>query len=327
MKKITVTNDMQGQRLDKYLKRVLPSCPSGLLYKQLRKKNITLCGKKADGSELIKDGDTVEIFFSDETFSKFSSAETTDLSRYQNAVKHLGHIPVVREEEDFIVFNKPSGILSQSDDSGDYSVNDYLIGYILSKDQKAAEHLSVFRPSVCNRLDRNTSGLIVCSKTLQGAQAFNSYFSNRSLKKVYLALVYGSFDKDGIFNAYVRKDESENVLRFLKEAEPDSMEIKTGFETVKKSKDVSLLKVSLYTGKSHQIRAHLSQLGFPIIGDPKYGTDKGKYKIRHQMLHAYSLTIGDDLPRYSGLEFKAPVPDDMADICRSEFGSLEDLGL
>ena len=132
MKKITVTEEYSSQRLDKYLKRLLPACPGSLLYKQLRKKNITLNGSKADGSESVKTGDTVEIFFSDETFEKFSAGEKTDTSRYSKAFKTL-HIDVVSESDDYLIFNKPAGVLSQSDKSGDLSVNDYLTGYLLDK--------------------------------------------------------------------------------------------------------------------------------------------------------------------------------------------------
>ena len=108
------------------------------------------------------------------------------------------------------------------------------------------------------------------------------------------------------------------------------MEIKTGFEVLKQTDNVSLLKIRLYTGKSHQIRSHLSKLGFPIIGDPKYGGNKGNYKAGRQMLHAYSLKLEgneDGTSHYKEMFFKAPMPSDMKEICRLEFGSLEDLNL
>ena len=196
MKQIIITNDMADQRLDKYLKRILPSCPSGLLYKQLRNKNITLNGKKANGTELLHDGDEVKLFFSDETFDKFSTGEKTDCAIYKAAYKNAGSIDIIEENEDYLVFNKPAGILSQSDKSSDLSINDYLIGYLLATDPKITEEtLSKFKPSICNRLDRNTSGLIVCSRSLKGARFINALFKERDIGKYYLALVCGRFDK------------------------------------------------------------------------------------------------------------------------------------
>ena len=318
MKKITVTKEYSSQRLDKYLKRLLPACPGSLIYKQLRKKNITLNGSKADGSESVKTGDMVEIFFSDETFEKFSQTEDRNLSRYVNAYKTLGHIDVVSEKDDFIVFNKPAGILSQGDNSGAYSVNDYLIGYLLNSGAVNEESLKTVKPSICNRLDRNTSGLIICSKNLKGARLINDLFHDRNVTKYYLALCLGRFDKEGIHTAYVRKDEKDNRLIFTDD-DKDSAEIKNGFEVIEATENLSLLKVHLYTGKSHQIRAHLSQLGFPITGDPKYGGNKGKYRAGRQMLHAYSLQLTGS-PDHKDMIFTAKVPSDMASICKREFG-------
>ena len=319
MKKITITDEYAGQRLDKYLKRLLPSCPGSLLYKQLRKKNITLNGSKADGSESVREGDTVEVFFSDETFDKFSQGEKQNTSRFENAYRSLGSIDVVTEKDDFIIFNKPAGILSQGDNSGAYSINDYLIGYLLEKGDITGESLSTVKPSVCNRLDRNTSGLIICSKNLKGARLVNAFFHDRDINKYYLALCCGRFDMEGDRIAFVKKDEKENKLLFTTEDDSEAMEIRNGFEVIESTDDLSLLKIHLYTGKSHQIRAHLSQMGFPITGDPKYGGNNGKYKAKRQMLHAYKLQLTGDSP-YRGMTFTAPMPSDMLSICRKEFG-------
>ncbi|MCR4791932.1 MAG: RluA family pseudouridine synthase [Lachnospiraceae bacterium] len=327
MKEIIVTNEMDNQRLDKYLKRLLPSCPHSLLYKQLRKKNITLNGSKADGSETIREGDVVKIFFSDETYEKFSAGNISGVSRYSEAYYKLKCIEIIEETDDYIVFCKPAGILSQSDDSGDPSINDYLLGYLLSKGEITPGSMLAFKPSVCNRLDRNTSGLITCSKNLQGARYLNSFFKERKLEKYYLALVRGKFDAEGDLNAYVKKDEKANRLTFVNKDDPGAMEIKNGFKILRQTNDCTLLMVHLYTGKSHQIRAHLSHLGHPIIGDPKYGGTGGRPDAKRQMLHAYLLKMTDEDSPFSGKCFKAPIPADMLKICASEFGSVEDLNL
>ena len=322
MKEITVTNESAGQRLDKFLKRLLPSCPGSLLYKQLRKKNITLNGNKADGHELLSAGDIVSVFFSDETYEKFSVGEKTDISRYIKAFEEFGKIDTVYSDNDILIFNKPAGILSQSDASGDLSINDYLLGYLLKSGDISADGLSSFRPSICNRLDRNTSGLILCSRSLQGARFLNKILSEREAEKYYLAIVKGRFTKEGIHTSYVKKDEKNNRLLFTDKEIVGSTEIRTGFEVIKAGDDATLLKVRLFTGKSHQIRAHLSYLGHPITGDPKYG-GRGIYNASRQMLHAYEIKVTDADSLYNGRSFKAPVPADMIKVYAKAFSSEE----
>lgn len=322
MKEISVTNESAGQRLDKFLKRLLPSCPGSLLYKQLRKKNITLNGSKADGHELLNTGDIVCVFFSDETYDKFSKGMNVDVSVFQKAFEKLGKTDIVYSDPDIIIFNKPAGILSQSDSSGDLSINDYLIGYLLSCGDIKPDDLLSFRPSICNRLDRNTSGLILCSRSLQGARFLNKILSEREAEKYYLALVQGKFEKEGIHTSYVKKDVKNNKLLFTDKAIEGTTEIKTGFEVICAVDEASLLKVRLYTGKSHQIRAHLSYLGHPIIGDPKYG-GRGIYNASRQMLHAYEIKMTDAKSEYYGRSFKAPAPSDMIKVYAKAFGTEE----
>ncbi len=321
MKQITVTTDMASQRLDKYLQRLLPSCPKSLLYKQLRKKNITLNSAKATGSEMIKAGDVISVFFSDETYEKFASGEEINTSVFEKAFKELKGIDVVYEDDRILIFNKPANVLSQSADNKDLSVNEYLVGYLLDKGAVSKTSLQVFRPSVCNRLDRNTSGLIMCSKNLEGSRYLSAKIKDKDLEKSYLALVMGRFSGPETDTAYVIKDEKENKLLFVTEDTPGAMMIKTGFERVKCGDEISLVKVRLYTGKSHQIRAHLSRLGFPILGDRKYGNEKSASMAKRQMLHSYQTILEEDI------NLKAPLPSDMSRIIRSKLGSLEDMSL
>ena len=321
MKQITVTTDMASQRLDKYLQRLLPSCPKSLLYKQLRKKNITLNSAKATGSEMIKAGDVISVFFSDETYEKFASGEEINTSVFEKAFKELKGIDVVYEDDRILIFNKPANVLSQSADNKDLSVNEYLVGYLLDKGAVSKTSLQVFRPSVCNRLDRNTSGLIMCSKNLEGSRYLSAKIKDKDLEKYYLALVMGRFSGPETDTAYVNKDEKENKLLFVSEDTPGAMMIKTGFERVKCGDEISLVKVRLYTGKSHQIRAHLSRLGFPILGDRKYGNEMSASMAKRQMLHSYQTILEEDI------NLKAPLPSDMSKIIRSKLGSLEDMSL
>ena len=318
MKQITVTNDMASQRLDKYLQRLLPACPKSLIYKQLRKKNITLNASKAAGNELIKAGDVISVFFSDETYEKFSSGEEINTSIYEKAFSTLKGIEPVYEDEKILVFNKPANVLSQSVNRTDMSVNEYLIGYLLNKGVVTPESLQKFRPSVCNRLDRNTSGLILCSKTFEGSRYLSDKIKEKDLEKYYLAIVSGRFSGPELDIKYVFKDEKENKLKFVTEDTEGAMLIKTGFEPVKCGDNISLVKVRLYTGKSHQIRAHLSHLGYPILGDRKYGNPDSSKAAPRQMLHSYRTVLE------SGIDLTAPVPGDMKRILIKEFGEFEE---
>jgi len=318
MKQITVTNEMASQRLDKYLQRLLPACPKSLLYKQLRKKNITLNSSKATGSELVKAGDVISVFFSDETYEKFAAGEEINTGVFEKAFASLKGIEPVYEDDRMIVFNKPAGILSQSVEKSDLSVNEYLVGYLLHKGLVSKESLKQFRPSVCNRLDRNTSGLILCSKTLEGSRYLSDKIREKDLEKYYLALVSGNFNGPSCESLYVIKNEKENKLEFVTPDTPGAMMIKTGFEAVKCGDRISLVKVRLYTGKSHQIRAHLSHLGFPILGDRKYGNENSYSQAKRQMLHSYRTVLED------GIDLTAPVPCDMKQIAYKELGSFEE---
>ncbi len=317
MKQITVTNDMASQRLDKYLQRLLPSCPKSLIYKQLRKKNITLNSSKATGNEIVKAGDVISVFFSDETYEKFAAGEAVNTSVFERAYTEIKGIEAVYEDDKIVVFNKPANVLSQSADNKALSLNEYLVGYLLAKGAVTASSLQSFRPSVCNRLDRNTSGLILCAKTFEGSRYLSDKIKDKDLEKYYLAIVAGNFTGPSIDIKYVIKDEKENKLKFVSEDAPDAMMIKTGFEPVKCSDEISLVKVRLYTGKSHQIRAHLARLGFPILGDRKYGNEKSASMAKRQMLHSYRTVLEE------GTDITAPMPADMMRLA-SKIGIREE---
>ena len=219
MRKFVITRQEEGRRFDKYLKKLLPQASSGFLYKMLRKKNITLNEKKAAGSEVVAAGDTVELFFSEETFSKFSGklsdedrGERTgaaDLS-YRRAFRRLEGISVVYEDDNILVLNKPAGVLSQKAERGDVSLNEWMIGYLLEKGEMTEEELSRFRPSVCNRLDRNTSGLVLCGKNVRGSRFLSEILRNRSLHKYYLTCAQGRIERELVLDGYLRKEEERN---------------------------------------------------------------------------------------------------------------------
>lgn len=315
MKEIIIKSNEAGQRFDKYLKKYLSEAPGSFIYKMLRKKNIVLNGKKADGSEKLNVGDSVKLFFSDETLDKFSAP-----AKSEKIVTKLPEIEldIVYEDENVLFINKPSGLLSQKAESSDVSVIEYITDYLLRTKQITTEELRTFHPAVCNRLDRNTSGLITAGKSLAGLQSLSELFKDRSLKKYYLCVVKGKIDKAEHISGFLKKDEKTNKVTVLKQASgKDMMPIETEYLPIAWNEEMTLLKVHLITGRTHQIRAHLSSTGHPLLGDYKYGNRtwndlyKKKYKIEDQVLHAYELKLPvmkTPLDNLSKKKFQAKVP-------------------
>ncbi len=316
-----IVDDAYGcGRVDKYIMKLLPGMPKGLLYKQFRNKNITLNGRKIGGSEQVKTSDVLKFFLSDETFKAFSEGHSLneddhigDIARkaiqYYNA--HSGDVDIVYENEHIIVMDKPSGMLSQKSRPEDDSLNEWMLGYLLSNSIVKEDDLTRYKPSVLNRLDRNTSGLVIGGKTLKGANIISRALRERTVHKYYKTLVWGECtDADGIHEALLSKDSSTNLVNIVTElVNADNADkyaiIKTGIKLIelKKQQGIgtqSVLEIELFTGKSHQIRAHLSYLGYPIVGDPKYGNrdldKKYGYSVSDgQYLHAYKIVFDDDI--------------------------------
>ena len=180
MREFQINSNEAGQRFDKYLKKLLVGAPNSFVYKMLRKKNITLNGKKADGTEKLIGGDVVKLFLSDETFEKFTGKE--EVAAAYEHLKGLRALPVVYEDEDVLIVNKPSGMLSQKAKPTDVSANEHIISYLIEKGELTEEMMRTFKPSVSNRLDRNTSGLLVAGKTLKGLQEMSQALKERTVQ-------------------------------------------------------------------------------------------------------------------------------------------------
>ena len=310
MKEIVIHKNEAGQRFDKYLKKLLKEATGSFIYKMLRKKNIVLNGKKADGSEKLSEGDTVKLFLADETYDKFTGNTG---SQEDPLLLELREIPekvlsVVYEDEDILVINKPSGMLSQKAEKTDVSANEYILRYLLDQGTITKEELKTFRPSVCNRLDRNTSGLLIAGKTLAGLQDMSRQLKERDMEKYYRCMVKGVLKQKQDVEGYLTKNERTNQVKIHTREVADSKYIRTSYEPIAVYGGYTLLEVHLITGRSHQIRAHLASQGYPIIGDTKYGDTKvnqyfaQKAQIRNQMLHAYRMVLSNQQ------ELTAPLP-------------------
>ena len=318
MQEIQITEQEAGQRLDKLLAKYLNLAPKSFFFKMLRKKNITLNGKKAAGNEKLAKGDCVKLFLSDETIQKFSEV----FSEYTEE-----ELDILYEDPDVILINKPVGMLSQKASSADQSLVEHLISYLVRSGALCEEDLKTFRPSICNRLDRNTSGIVAAGKTMAGLQALNQLFHDRSIGKYYLCLVKGEIKESSRIEGWLKKDTQTNKVEITAQEMPDSVWIATEYRPVKSNHDVTLLEVHLITGKTHQIRAHLASLGHPLIGDPKYGDARlnqeyrKRYQVRSQLLHAARLKFPvceGALKEVSRKEFQAPLPEPFLRIVKEQ---------
>ena len=321
MRSLIITEKDAGQRLDKLLGKYLNLAGKSFIYKMLRKKNITLNGKKCDGSEKLSCGDEVKLFLAEETIEKFSEVKIQKVRKQE--------LDILYEDEHIALINKPSGMLSQKAKDTDESLVEYFIDYLLDKGTIKEEDLKTFRPSVCNRLDRNTSGLVVAGKTLPGLQIMAAVFKDRSIHKYYQCVVKGVIKEKQLITGFITKDEKTNQVKIWREEQPDSAPIMTEYEPLatvfRDGFSCTLLKVTLITGRTHQIRAHLASIGHPIVGDPKYGdklinqTAQKKYRIRSKMLHSWQVVfpqLPEPLAYLSGKSFLAPLPAEFSRICK-----------
>ena len=316
MREWTVKSSEKEQRLSKYLQRQMPDAPSSFLYKMLRKKNITLNGKKASGSELLQEGDLVTLFLSDDTIAGFGgktdpcksalNEDKAECEEYEKSYRQLrGRISedgILYEDTNVLLVRKPVGILSQKASDTDRSMNEWLLGYLLEKGELDPSSIRHFKPSVCNRLDRNTGGILICSKSLTGARKIAEMLRDRTLRKFYRAAVLGTVKKGGKIEGYLSKDTVTNTVNFTETAKNGGDWTRTTYAPVITGGRYSLLEMELITGKTHQLRSHLAQMGHPILGDPKYGDRKvnekirGEFGLRGQMLWCCRV----EFPRMEG---------------------------
>ena len=323
----TVGRAEAGQKLLRYLRKILPEAPDSFLRKMLRKKNIDLSGRgKCSGAEILAEGDAVRFFLSEETFRKFGgrpaesppredarrepgpSGREEELPSAEDRLASSG-VSVIYEDEDFLFAAKPAGLLVQGDRSGAESLA------ALLEECSPPDSLTQWAPM--HRLDRNTSGLVLCGKTIHGQQFLAKALRERTVKKEYLALVRGHLSREGSFSAFHRKDQKTNTVRIFADRQPGAEIIETIFHELSRHGEYSLIRAELVTGRSHQIRAHLAYLGCPIVGDIKYGgRDAALPNTRTQLLHAERVTFPENAEKLAGRSFAAPVPASMKGVLR-----------
>ena len=351
MQEIRISEIDAGQRLNKFLGKYLDNAPQSFLYKMLRKKNIKWNNKKASGNEILDTGDVVQIYMADETIAKFRRdgrvpdfqdiPEKRDNDAQESeSSSFFPELDILYEDADILIVNKPAGMLSQKAEADDYSLNERIVAYY----HKRHPGTSLFTPSVCNRLDRNTSGIILAGMSLKGSQLLSGMLKGRALDKYYMTVVSGNVEKSSTIKGFLTKKASHNqvvIYQSKEEAQAEGVDkpafIETKYEPLAhgifQDREYTLLKVKLVTGKTHQIRAHLCSVGHPIIGDGKYGLKsvnaafKKEFGLRHQLLHAFEITFpaedGEITEKLSGKVFRAALPEQFEEIKNRIFPEYE----
>lgn len=283
---IEIGTNEAGQRLDKFLRKYLKDVPLSAIFKALRKGDIRINGVKQKENYSLQLNDVIEI--------KYIKSKPEKKEKKFIKVDPSG-LKITYEDENILIVEKWPGVLVHPDQKGaEPSLTDFVLSYLNEKGDYLPEKEITFTPAPCNRLDRNTSGVVIFGKNFESLRTMNEMIREGNVKKYYNSLVTGRI-KDGIYKGYISKDENENISKVYDQKAPNTKEISMEVKTLQSNGAFSLLEIDLITGRSHQIRAHLSHLGHSIIGDSKYGDKKmnsffeNKFGLTYQFLYAYKL--------------------------------------
>lgn len=290
--KIEIGTNEAGQRLDKFLRKYLKDVPLSAIFKALRKGDIRVNGKKQKEKYQLEEGDNIEIRYLQSVVQK----EKKKLNFQQ---VDFSALQIIYEDENMALVEKWPGVLVHSDKkNGAPTLNDYVLSYLYKKGDYTPEDELTFTPAPCNRLDRNTSGIVFFGKNFEALKLLNELIRERKVKKYYCALVKGKI-KSGKYQAFITKDEENNKSQVFKTNEPNTKKIAMDINVLQTNGAYSFIEIELITGRSHQLRAHLSFLGNPIIGDYKYGNNElnsffdNKFGLNYQFLYAYKVVFKD----------------------------------
>ena len=286
MKEFIINSNDSGQRVDKFLTKAVRKLPKSLMYKYLRTKRIKLNNKKCEISTKLNEGDILLLYINDEFFDENKELDFLSVPTNLN---------IIYEDENILLIDKKNGLVVHEDDE---NTVDTLINrikhYLYEKGEYIPENELSFAPSLCNRLDRNTGGIIICAKNSESLRIINQKVKDRELEKLYLCVTVGiPPKKEDTLTAYLEKDESKNQVFVSDKKTPTNKTIITNYKVLATKDNLALVEVDLITGRTHQIRAHMAYIGCPVLGDGKYGINKinREYNVRTQALYSYKLTF------------------------------------
>lgn len=308
MKEFVINDNDSGQRVDKFVAKALPDLPKSMMYRLIRKKDIKINGKRCDISDRLNTGDVITIYVKDEV----SAEKKHDMS----FLKCSSDIEVVYEDTNVLIVNKPVGLDSHSNGSPmTETLIDRIKHYLYNKKEYVPDSENSFAPALCSRLDRNTCGLVTAAKTAAALRDINEAIRAGNVHKIYHCITVGKLPhNEDIITAYHQKDESRNLVKISDSPIDGYKPIKTGYRVLEEKGPLSLVEVKLYTGRTHQIRAHLAHIGAPLLGDGKYGivAANKRYGVFRQALCAFSLEFhipeSSDMHYLNSMEFNAPEP-------------------
>lgn len=305
MREFTINANDADQRLDKFVMKAVPRLPQSMMYRAIRNKRIKINGRRAEISARLQAGDIVQMYINDEFFDVSAETEFMSVSP---------ELSIIYEDENIMLIDKKNGMVVHEDND---NTVDTLINrvkrYLYEKGEYIPEKENSFVPSLCNRLDRNTGGIVIAAKNAESLRIMNQKIRDREIEKLYLCITAGvPPKKKDIMTAYLEKNSAENTVRISDKKFPGGKTIITEYEVIRSSGKLALLEIKLHTGRTHQIRAHMAHIGCPLLGDGKYGINRinKEYKIKTQALYSYKLrfrftTDGGCLEYLNGREFEA----------------------
>ena len=287
MKEFTIGSNDAGQRLDRFLAKAVPLLPASLAQKYIRLKRIKCNGKRIERDTRLQDGDVLQLYINDEFFDK---------PREDNAylTVDVPKLNIVYEDDQILLVDKRPGIAVHPHDGAEYgrTLIDHIQSYLYQKREWRPREENAFTPALCNRIDRNTGGIVIAAKTAEALRVMNQKIKDRELDKRYLAIVEGKpKNVVGSLKGYLFKDAKKNRVFVTDTPQAGAKSCQTNYRVLASQKGLSLVECELITGRTHQIRAQFAHAGHPLLGDGKYGKLDKKYDRNYQALYSYKLTF------------------------------------
>ena len=287
MKEFTIGPNDAGQRLDRFLAKAVPLLPASLAQKYIRLKRIKLGGKRVERDTRLNTGDVLQLYINDEFFDK---------PREDNAYLTVANpkLTIVYEDEHILLVDKRPGLAVHPHDGADYgkTLIDHIQAYLYQKKEWKPREENAFTPALCNRIDRNTGGIVIAAKTAEALRVLNQKIKDREMDKRYLAIVEGApKPRDGALKGYLFKDAKKNRVFVTDTPQAGSKSCQTNYKTITSKNGLTLVECELITGRTHQIRAQFAHAGHPLLGDGKYGKLDKRFDRNYQALYSYKLTF------------------------------------